>query len=48
VRDRLRVRKIDGLPFLQPSTEFPLHFHRANLDTGLAEYNGSDRRTEVS
>jgi hypothetical protein len=37
VRDRLRVRKIDGFPFLQPSTEFPLHFHRTNLDTGLAE-----------
>jgi hypothetical protein len=37
VRDRLRKRKIDGLPFLKASTEFSLNFHRANFDTGLAE-----------
>jgi hypothetical protein len=37
VRDCLRVRKINGLPFLQSSTEFSLHLYRANLDTGLAE-----------
>ncbi len=37
VRDGLRKGKIDGLPFLQSSTEFPLHLHRTNLDTGLAE-----------
>jgi hypothetical protein len=37
VRDGLRIREIDRLSFLKPSTKLPLHFHRTDLDTSLTK-----------
>jgi hypothetical protein len=37
MRNGLRIGKVDGLSFLQTSSELPLHLHWANLDTSLAE-----------